>query len=97
MISLGAILVGMSLLLVVVAYVARPFRTATAALDPQKAIESWVAQVREEQDVAQETGEIAVPGLRSDRINYCPACGRQVSLDDRFCSGCGAGLRGGKA
>jgi hypothetical protein len=49
--SLGGILVGVALILVVGAYLARPFRTAT---DLDRAIEAWVAQVRAEE--AEEQG-----------------------------------------
>jgi len=99
--SIGAILVGIGALLVVVAYVARPFRAATTGGDLDRAIEGWVERVRREEaggkraesrreyegDVA---GECAV-------INFCPQCGRQVAPDDRFCSGCGMRLGGGAA
>jgi hypothetical protein len=95
--SLGTVLVGISLLLAVVAYVARPFRTAIAALDPQKAIEFWVAQIREGQELNPEAEEPAGSDIRADGINYCPECGRRVTSGDRFCSGCGTRLRGGEA
>jgi hypothetical protein len=94
--SVGTVLVGISLLVVVVAYMARPFRTATERRDPEKTIELWVAQVREGQELGAEAGEPAGPDLRADAINYCPECGRRVSSGDRFCSGCGTRLRGGK-
>jgi hypothetical protein len=95
--SIGTVLVGIALLIVLVAYVARPFRTATEGVDPETAIEFWVAQIREEQNAAQDTGQSTGPGLHADRINYCPACGRRVSSNDRYCSGCGTRLRGGEA
>jgi hypothetical protein len=95
--SIGALFVGVALAVVVVAYVARPFRMATKEVDPQKAIESWVARIREEQEANVEAIEPAGKDLHPDRIKYCPACGRQVGADDQFCSGCGVRLRGGKA
>ena len=95
--SVGTILVGIASLLVLVAYVARPFRTAADGADPEKAIEFWVAQIREEQEVALGTEEPAGPRFPGDRINYCPECGRRVTSGDRFCSGCGTRLRGGEA
>lgn len=99
--SIGAILIGVSALAVVVAYVARPFRTATSSGDWDRAIEAWVARARDEEA----TGGLA-EGRREysgdeDReaaaVNFCPQCGRHVASDDRFCSGCGTRLRGGSA
>jgi hypothetical protein len=95
--SLGTVLVGISFLVVVVAYVARPFRTATDGADPQEAIEFWVAQLREGQELGSEARGPAGQDLRAEGINYCPECGRRVDSGDRFCSGCGAKLRGGEA
>jgi hypothetical protein len=94
--SLGTVLVGFSLLVVVVAYVARPFRAATGRVDPQRAIEFWVAQIREGQELGPEVRESVGPDLRADGINYCPECGRRVTAGDRFCSDCGRRLRGGE-
>ena len=99
--STGAILVGIGVLLVVVAYVARPFRAATTGEDLDRAIEAWVERARREEvggkrpESRRERGgdvedELAV-------INFCPQCGRQAAPDDRFCSGCGTRLRGGSA
>jgi hypothetical protein len=92
--SIGAVLVGIALLLVVVAYLARPFRAALVADDGSldRSIEAWVAQAR--------TGEGAPAsaearaGTETGTINFCPQCGRRVAPDDRFCAGCGKQLRG---
>jgi hypothetical protein len=94
--GLDTVLVGIGLLVVVVAYVARPFRAAIEGADPQKAIEFWVAQIREGQELGLERGDPAGPDSRADGINFCPECGRRVSSGDRFCSGCGTRLRGGE-
>jgi hypothetical protein len=95
--SIGTVFVGIALLMVVVAFVARPFRTATPGRDLAKAIESWVSQIREEQELRPEGREPASLDLRADAINYCPECGRRVTSGDRFCSGCGTKLHGGEA
>jgi hypothetical protein len=99
--SIGAILVGMGALIVVVAYVARPFRAATISGDLDRTIEAWVARARDEEGVGRRTearGERSGPvGGESEAINFCPQCGRQVAPDDRFCSGCGTQVRGGSA
>jgi hypothetical protein len=47
--SWGSLLVGLALLLLVGAFVARPFRRARVIRE--QAIEGWVAQVRVEQEV----------------------------------------------
>jgi tRNA(Ile2) C34 agmatinyltransferase TiaS len=94
--SLGAVLVGIGLLAVVVAYVARPFRVTAKRVDPQRAIELWVAQIREGQELGREAVQAEGPDVPADGINYCPECGRRVTSRDRFCSGCGTRLRGGE-
>lgn len=100
-ISIGAVLAGVGALIVVVAYVARPFRAAAGPAGLDRAIEAWVARVRDEEDsgersvTSREDGK-AVAG-RTSNINFCPQCGRDVGPDDRFCSGCGTRLRGGSA
>ena len=91
----GTLLVGIALLVVVVAYVARPFRPAARALDPAKAIEFWVAQVREGEETGQAPTEAPVSPDQERSINYCRECGHRVSIDDKFCSQCGTRLRGG--
>ncbi len=74
--SIGAVLVGVGLALLVGAYLARPFRSP---MDPDRAIERWVAEARRAE--RQEAGR--------EGVNYCPKCGRHVHPDDRFCAGCG--------
>jgi len=97
--SMGSVLVGVALLAVVTAYLARPFRrTAEAGVD--RTIEAWVRQVQ-----SGEGGQAGSSGIEErerpirretppQAINYCPRCGRAVDEDDRFCSGCGTRLRG---
>lgn len=74
--SLGAVLVGISLALVTVSYVARPLRAGPSLSDEQR-IEAWV--------VAADPRAAKHPGL-------CPKCGRRLGRGDRFCRGCGAAL-----
>ncbi len=97
--SIGSVLVGLAVLAVVAAYLARPFRpTAGAGVD--RTIEAWVAQVQSEErehtasDDVERYGKPAREGMRPRAINYCPRCGRAVDEDDVFCSGCGTRLRG---
>ena len=99
--SIGSILVGIAVLAVVVAYLARPFRPAdSASID--RTIETWVRQVQDEElDPSERAQEEhagdgmapagAEPAARS--VNYCSQCGQRVASDDRFCSSCGARLR----
>jgi hypothetical protein len=89
--SIGSILVGIALALVTGAYLARPFRTATVDLD--RAIETWVAEVRAEK---QRSGgaEEQRSEKAEEKVNYCSQCGRRVGPDDHFCAGCGTPLRG---
>jgi hypothetical protein len=98
--SVGAILVGVGALAVVVAAVARPFRTARSG-DWDRAIETWVARTRDEQASVGPAEARVEQGRGVDgeaaAVNFCPRCGRQVAPDDRFCSGCGTRLRGGSA
>jgi hypothetical protein len=94
--SVGTVLVATALVVAVVAYIARPFRAAPDAVDPDAAIEFWVAQIREEHKAALDTGGPSGLGPDADKINYCPECGRRVTFGDRFCSGCGTRLRGGE-
>jgi len=90
--SIGAILVGTACVLVVGAYLARPFRRAE--IDPDRAIEAWVAQARAES--AGEQGSKEARERRSkgaeEAVNFCSKCGRRVGPDDHFCPGCGAKL-----
>ena len=82
--SIGTVLVGIGVVLLVGAYLARPFRKGEMDLD--RAIETWVAQVRSGEQ-QEETEPEATP------TNYCPQCGRRARPDDRFCSGCGTQLQ----
>lgn len=92
--SIGSILVGISVLVVVVAYLAQPFRSAAGA-GSDRTIEAWVAQVETADDDRMDEGaKIGQPEMEGKDINFCPKCGRKVDEDDRFCSGCGTRLRG---
>lgn len=90
--GIGAILVGVALLAVVVAYLARPFRVVNS--DQDRGVEAWVSQVRVE---AKEQGSRSAEGPSSsgeqEPINYCPQCGRRIDPDDHFCAGCGRRLQ----
>ncbi len=88
--SIGSILVGIAFALIVGAYLARPFRTATIDLD--RAIEVWVAKAREEGQRGSRVEEQKSERIEG-KVNYCPQCGRSVGPDDRFCAGCGTPLR----
>lgn len=99
--SIGAVLVGIGALVVVVAYVARPFRIAMRNEHLDRAIEAWVAQAHDE-GVPEKQAQVSMGcggGEGKDEeetsINFCPRCGRQAAPGDRFCSGCGAWLREG--
>jgi len=81
-VSLGSVLLGMAVALVVGAYLARPFRMVNKYATLDRDIEAWVAQVR-----AAELAE----GEKA--VNYCPKCGRRVGPDDHFCPGCGTRLQ----
>ena len=100
--SFGSILVGLSMALVAAAYLARPFRVARNSSDLDRMIETWVAQVRRaepEADGVEPVDELVSPAqsTEGDPILFCSQCGRRAGPDDRFCSGCGARLRGGVA
>ena len=82
--SLGAILVGLAIAGVTIAYIARPFRAAAAraaAPDVDRLIETWVRTIAAGSSSTARTG-----------VNFCPQCGRQVAPDHRFCPGCGERL-----
>jgi hypothetical protein len=89
--GIGSMLVGVALLLVVAASLARPFRVARAGADLDRAIEVWVAQVRAEGHGDAGTGEHESEGT-GRRVNFCPQCGQRVGPGDRFCAQCGAAL-----
>ncbi|RLC77020.1 MAG: hypothetical protein DRJ03_11025 [Chloroflexi bacterium] len=90
--SIGAILVGVACALVVGAYLARPFRRTE--IDPDRAIEAWVAQARAEKAGKRESRETGAQRSRraEETVNFCSKCGRSVGPDDHFCPGCGAKL-----
>jgi hypothetical protein len=79
-VSVGSVLVGIAVALVVAACLARPFLVARARGDVDRSIETWVAQVR----------AVQMPG--GGQVNCCPRCGRRTSPGDRLCAGCGAPL-----
>ncbi|MGD1992189.1 MAG: zinc-ribbon domain-containing protein [Anaerolineae bacterium] len=99
--SIGSILVGVAVALLVAAYLARPFRPTRAGGDIDRSIETWVARAQSdvpaelelepERSLAPQREEVAEP------VNFCPQCGRRVGPDDRFCAGCGRRLPGGGA
>jgi tRNA(Ile2) C34 agmatinyltransferase TiaS len=87
--SIGSILVGIAVAMVVVAYLARPFRRARANVHPDREIEAGVAQLRAEMEKAQ--GDTAA----EERTACCPQCGRRAGPGDRFCARCGTQLQEG--
>lgn len=99
--SIGSILVGIAVLALVVAYLARPFRPAGSA-SVDRTIETWVREVQDEepdpskQPQAEHAGDRMTPADAEPvarPVNYCSQCGQRVASDDRFCSSCGARLR----
>lgn len=89
--EIGAILVGIALTAVVVAYLARPFRVVNMRSD--QAIEAWVSRVRAKQGGRVVEEQRIKQGGRDEEINFCPQCGRRAGPDDRFCAGCGNQLQ----
>ena len=89
--SIGSILVGIALTLIVAAYVARPFRSARAVTDWDRTIEGWVAQAR----TTSQGKEAKEPKDRKveEPVNFCAKCGRRVDPDHQFCPGCGAQIK----
>ena len=89
--SIGSILVGVAIALVVAAFAARPFRR-TQADDVERLIERWVAQARAETE--SEKQEAGGRGQEAtEPAAFCPQCGRRVGPEDRFCARCGKPLR----
>jgi hypothetical protein len=88
--SVGSVLVEIAIILVVGAYLARPFRALKVSADVGRVIESWVADARAE-DIAPSLAE-----KESEPLNFCRQCGRRVVPGDRFCAGCGTRLSGGR-
>ena len=93
--DVGTLLVGIALLMVVVSYVARPLRPTAREPDAAKAIEAWVARVRDAEETGSEPAEAPVPPDQGRPVGYCQECGHRVAPDDKFCSRCGTRLRGG--
>lgn len=89
--GIGSIVVGIALLLIVAAYLARPFRVARANVELDRAIEAWVAQVRGEGHRGGGGEELGSEGAER-QVNFCPQCGQRVGPGDRFCAQCGAPL-----
>ncbi len=95
--STGSLLIGFSLAVVVIAYVARPFRPSAGKSSRDQVIENWVAEVRAEKTaVGKEITVEKPPAAANEPVNFCAQCGRRVGPDDRFCPGCGTPLQGGK-
>ena len=102
--SIGSILVGVSVALLVAAYLARPFRPTQSGGDFDRAIETWVARARSQVPVEPELEpeqpvgpQPEAPQEVAEPVNFCLQCGRRVGSDDRFCAGCGRRLPGGGA
>ena len=88
--GVGSIIVGSALVLLVGAYLVRPFRKVAVESAPDWVIEAWVAQVRERGEYADpEQFAAEVQG----EVEYCTKCGRRAEPDDFFCAQCGAQLR----
>jgi len=97
--SVGSVMVGVAVLAVVAAYVARPFRTLDAP-GGDRTIEAWVARVQREGERSGDgvTGNGDTPTSEAPAriVNFCPQCGQRVDEGDRFCSNCGARLTRGR-
>ncbi len=104
--SAGTLLAGVGILIVLVAYVARPFRRTNEDATLDRAIEAWVGQIEAERAFADHSDRVPGDGRAADDqeedqsvaagpINFCSQCGRRVVRGDRFCSGCGNRLRRG--
>jgi hypothetical protein len=106
--SLGAFLVGITALLLAIAYIARPFRRIDVDLD--QVIERWIRQERDkltgndsniseiypDDEVYVDEAVVSLQqGPEVDittTLNFCPYCGRRVEPDHRYCPGCGRQL-----
>ena len=105
--SIGTYLVGIAIVLIIAAYLGRPFRRFS--VDKDKVIEKWVANVRNRIDESlsvpedENVEELVVTSAVSsevsgdEAVNFCPQCGRRVEVDHRFCPGCGTQLVKGAA
>ncbi len=76
----GALLVGLALLVVTVAYVGRPFRPNPTREADDRVIEGWVSALR--------------PAADSGRARFCTACGNPLAPSHRFCPSCGTPVVG---
>ena len=93
--SVGSILVGIALSIIVAAFVARPFRPKQG-MDFDRATEVWVSRARAARELPPEEEASATPPADEEEpVNFCSKCGRRVTPEDRFCPGCGKSLRGG--
>ena len=102
--SIGALLIGLAVLILLVAYVAGPFRRVESDLDAQ--IETWIAQVRRSEHVGRQqadTDRIADASVEraagsdaeqpmSSPPHFCHQCGYRVKPEHRFCPNCGTQL-----
>lgn len=104
--SAGTLLAGVGILIVVVAYVARPFRRTNEDATLDRVIEAWVSQIEAECALTDRSDRVPGDGRAADDqeedqsvaagpINFCCQCGRRVAPGDRFCSGCGNRLMRG--
>ena len=84
--STGPILVAIAAGLVVVAYLARPFRVSSGNAATDREIEIWVTRARAEKEGRAESPEETHEG------RFCPQCGRRAGVEDRFCAKCGTPL-----
>jgi len=85
--SLGTILIGIAILLMLVAYITQPFHEIGTR--QEDTIEVWVKQMREE---GQNTTH---PTPSSDIKVTCPNCGEPIQKGHHFCPQCGAPLSEG--
>ena len=88
--SLGSIFIGLAIAVMVIAYIARPFRAASGAAVSRtdKLIEAWVRAAPVATPAGQALGKAR--SVSSEAVNFCPQCGRRVTAEYRFCPGCGA-------
>ena len=88
--GVGSILVGGALVLLIGAYLVRPFRQRAVGSASDWVIEAWVAQARARGGYVDTEGFTV--GVRDDG-EFCTKCGRRAEPDDYFCAQCGARLR----
>ncbi|MBU0704047.1 MAG: zinc-ribbon domain-containing protein [Chloroflexi bacterium] len=85
---------GAAIILVLMAYLAQPFRPSRAEVDWDQTIETWVAQTRAG---GWRDGEVKRQRSKEtdEHVNFCSQCGRSIGPSDHFCPGCGTNLQGG--